>query len=488
MSRSFIARLARRYGPRVTSEERRRFLKISAGAAAGLMLSGGAAGALARAASRRRVVVIGGGLAGLACAHELKSAGHAVTVLEARSRLGGRVVSFTDLIPGKVVEGGGELIGSNHPTWGAYAQRFNIDFAEVSESEDPSPIILRGRRLGDEQGAALWEEMEAALATMSGDAGPIDSERPWLSESAAALDRRTLREWLGALECSDLCRYALAVSLAGDNGVEPEAQSYLGNLAQVKGGGLERYWTESEVYRAAGGNQQLARHLAEAIGAERIHLRTAVEVAVRSARGAQVLTTNGARLECDDVVLAVPPSAWGHIRFDPPLPPGLSPQMGTNTKYLAGVRSRYWKEIPLSPDGMSDDLVSMTWEGTDGQESGAVPDVALVAFSGGDAARRASALSGDDVPVFYGRALNALLPGYTEQASVSRFMNWPRDPWTRGGYSFPAPGHITAMGPLLHEGLGPLHFAGEHTCYAFVGFMEGALASGVRAARAIARR
>ncbi len=47
--------------------------------------------------------------------------------------------------------------------------------------------------------------------------------------------------------------------MTADNGVVTEWQSYLGNLAMVKGGGLEKYWTESEVYRCQGGNQQLAQ-------------------------------------------------------------------------------------------------------------------------------------------------------------------------------------------------------------------------------------
>ena len=67
-------------------------------------------------------------------------------------------------------------------------------------------------------------------------------------------------------------------------------------------------------------------------------------------------------------------------------------------------------------------------------------------------------------------------------------MNWPRDPWTLTGYSFPGPGQVTSCGPQLAEGLGHLHFAGEHTCYKFVGFMEGALNSGVTVARKLALR
>ena len=48
---------------------------------------------------------------------------------------------------------------------------------------------------------------------------------------------------------------------------------------------------------------------------------------------------------------------------------------------------------------------------------------------------------------------------------------------------------MTTVGPLLHDGIeGRLHFAGEHACYKFVGYMEGALNSGVSIARRLAVR
>ncbi len=73
-------------------------------------------------------------------------------------------------------------------------------------------------------------------------------------------------------------------------------------------------------------------------------------------------------------------------------------------------------------------------------------------------------------------------------AALNPPYNWPRDPWALAGYSFPAPGQVTTVGPLLHEGLGRLHFADEHACYKFVGYMEGALNSGVSVARRLAAR
>ncbi|UQD98517.1 FAD-dependent oxidoreductase [Bradyrhizobium japonicum] len=65
-------------------------------------------------------------------------------------------------------------------------------------------------------------------------------------------------------------------------------------------------------------------------------------------------------------------------------------------------------------------------------------------------------------------------------------MAWPRDEWTAAGYSCPAPGEVCRAGPLLARGFEDrLFFAGEHTCFAYFGYMEGALQSGQKAAAAI---
>ena len=52
-------------------------------------------------------------------------------------------------------------------------------------------------------------------------------------------------------------------------------------------------------------------------------------------------------------------------------------------------------------------------------------------------------------------------------------MNWPNDPYVKASYAFPSPGEILRCGPIFKSGVGNLHFAGEHTCYAFIGYMPG---------------
>ena len=311
--RSLYARLHSRFGEPI---DRREMIRRSLAAAAGVLLSDRIN--LARAAGPR-VVVVGGGFAGLSAAYELSRAGADVTVLEARNRVGGRVLSFHDLVPGGTMEGGAELIGSNHPIWNAYKEQLKLSFLDITEEDAEAPIILKGRRLKASESEELWKQMSAALNKLNADADKIgDPFAPWTAPDAAAWDRRSLADWVAGLDESDLCKDGVDAQMVGDNGVASAWQSYLGNLAMVRGGGSEKFWTETEVYRCAGGNQQLATKLAAAVGTGRVHLRQPVTSIAVNDRGAVVKTAAGTH-ECDYVVLAVPPLTWNKIAFAPRL-------------------------------------------------------------------------------------------------------------------------------------------------------------------------
>ncbi len=459
-------------------------LLASMSAGAGLLLS--TRGFAQTSPGRGRVVVVGAGFAGLAAAYELASAGLDVQVVEARNRVGGRVLSFRDFVPGKVVEGGGELIGSNHALWQSYAKTFGLqmlDMADYPGLEDP--VTLDGQRLTSAQAEALFEEMDAAFATMNADAKRVgDADRPWLAPDAVALDLKTVGDWVRSLACSDLCRRAIDAMLTADNGVRTDWQSYLGHLAMVKGGGVEAFWTDSELYRCKGGNQQLAEKLAEGIGRDRITLRMPVTHVHTSRSGVRVRLADGRTLEGDQVVIAVPPNTWNRIAFDPVLPAHIHPQVGSNVKYLMRVRREFWTRARLSPNLLSSGPVQMTWHQTENQ---AGVGTCMNAFSGGPAAEECRSWTAEERQQRY---LAALSPVYGTLAPAlirTRFMDWPGDAWAKGAYSFPAPGQIMRVGATLWDGVGGnLQFAGEHCAYAFTGYMEGALHSGAAAARRIA--
>jgi monoamine oxidase len=157
--------------------------------------------------------------------------------------------------------------------------------------------------------------------------------------------------------------------------------------------------------------------------------------------------------------------------------------MGSNVKFLMAFRSPFWRRAGLMPDFMSDGPVSLTWHGTDGQKG---PGEALVAFSGGPAADACREWTAAERTDRYLDELQRVYNGVRAAFLRARFMDWPSDPWVKASYSFPAPGQVTAQGPVFRRGLGRLHFAGEYCAYAFMGYMEGALRSGAAVARRIA--
>jgi monoamine oxidase len=492
-----------RFGPRVDVLTRREALLAAVAAGAALMISGMAPGLVRMGGNTARrakktVVVIGAGLSGLACAFELLAAGYDVMVLEARDRVGGRVLSFgpahgNEFIAGRTVEGGGELIGTNHPLWCAYADKFGLERLMITETEGLSfPVVIGGKRLEEKAASELWDSMEKALSGMNALAANVDADRPWLSPKAAELDARTIQSWIDGLDADAMTKRACWVNQCADNGVDPSRASLLGQLAAVKGGGLEKFWTETETWRCKGGNMQLAKRLAKEIGEDQIEMGISVDAVRVKDGGVAVHTKDGRLFKCDDVVLAVPPSVWGSIAFEPGLPAGLKPQMGVNVKYLAHTQTRFWVGEKVSSDALSDGPVNMTWDSTHGQE-GEV-NGCLTAFSGGPGAAKCIEFAREKRDEEYGKLLGGMYSKWGERFVKSRFMDWPSDPLTKASYSFPAPGQLMTQGPMLEKGameIGGttrLHFAGEHACPKFVGYMEGALQAGVGVASRLAVR
>jgi monoamine oxidase len=487
LPRSILAKLKARFGERIDAPTRREFLQRSLASGTALLLSGPRVLAQPGKSSPKSVIVIGAGFAGLAAAHELLSVGYEITVIEARDRIGGRVITFDRFVPGRYVEGGGELIGRNHPTWIAYAKKFGLEFLEITDTDAASPIVIGGKLLSHKDAERLWEEMEEASKLMNQDAERVVADEPWNTSNARALDKRSVEDWLNSIHVPALAKKGFAAQLVADNGVPLGRQSYLGQIALVKGGGVEKYWTETEAFHCKGGNQQLAEKLASVIGAERIRMNLPARAVTVKNGKVIVECGDGREITADDVIITVPPSVWGNIRFLPALPPTLKPQTGSNIKYLVSLKNRFWKSENLSADSFSDGNVQFTWEGTDGQDGDAPAE--MVAFSGGPGAEAMRALPAYRRDAAYMADLTKRYPAFAEAFVTGRFMDWPAADWTLCGYSFPAPGQVTTVGPLLYKGIEDrIHFAGEYACYKFVGYMEGALNSGVSIARRLAVR
>ena len=410
---------------------------------------------IGKPASELHVIVIGAGFAGLSAAYELQSVGYKVTVIEAQREVGGRVESRRDVVPGKVMEGGAELIGLNHFAWWSYKRKFGLHFARLIDSGNP-PVILGGKRLDPATAAKLGREMNRAQALIARAAKHVNADEPWRTPRAKSLDRRSLVSGLKSIPMSDMCRLAFLEQLQADNGVEARRQSWLGNLAMIKGGGLGKFWTETETHHCREGNQQLAFEFKARL--KKLELGKTVRGIEVDGNGVTVTLKRGKPVTGTDVVLAVPPTIWSDITFDPPLPKAYRVQFGKNVKYLLNVQNNCWG--PDGPNMSSDGPIDLTWKGTDGQSGSRV---GFVAFSGATDAATCSRWKNRAKK--YLAELTLVYPMLEKTSRHGVFMNWPTKKWTRGSYSFPEPGEVTRVGPLLRSGFKQrVHFGGEHTC------------------------
>ena len=64
---------------------------------------------------------------------------------------------------------------------------------------------------------------------------------------------------------------------------------------------------------------------------------------------------------------------------------------------------------------------------------------------------------------------------------------WSEAPWARGAFAVYLPGQVSTLYPVATRPEGRVHFAGEHLS-SWPGWMQGALASGLRAAREVSGR
>src|SRR4051812_27397604 len=127
----------------------------------------------------RDVLVLGAGLAGLAAARDLAAAGADVEVLEARDRPGGRVEQAV-LDDGRVVQLGGELVGSFHTSYLGLAEELGLD-TEPSYVAEPGVMswdLAEGAGQGEWPPGFTTEDLadagriEAALVTLAAGVDP----------------------------------------------------------------------------------------------------------------------------------------------------------------------------------------------------------------------------------------------------------------------------------------------------------------------------
>ena len=433
---------------------------------------GGIGGGAAR--PEADVVVLGAGVAGLAAAADLRAAGFAVEVLEARDRVGGRVLSLRDPGLPAVVELGPEFVHGDAPE---SRRLLRAAGAEVVPFDGPSWEAREGT-------VGPGRTFEGAMRVLEAVSGDDRSFEEAVRERAADLDPRDVsaaRAFVEGFFAADPARVrasalgAEGVEGALDSGRVPAGQATLPERLAAEGGAPVRTgW--------------VARRLRWSRG------RVAVEGEGPDGRPLPPVRARAAVVTLPVGVLAADPDETGGLVFEPALP-GLDAAlagvaMGPVVRLTLRFSRPPWDAPPLlpSPPGEAgppgflhtpDRPFNVYWTA----EPAGAP--LLVAWSGGARARRVPTGAGA-IRALALRELTAATgadPGALERAVEDAYLHdWRTDPFARGAYAYPVVGGEGASEALARPVEGTVFLAGEATSAEAMGTVEGALVSGRRAA------
>jgi monoamine oxidase len=174
---------------------RRDFVKqgVFSAAAFSISSSGVSANQLGLGTTRiapKRVIVIGAGLAGLSAAFELTQTGHDVTVLEARTRSGGRVFTLRDVFAdGMFAEAGAYSFSDSDDLVIKYARLFEVPIV-LEESRDLGSIFfLRGKRIKPKRGEKTQWPLDLTAEERRLGLDPMWTKNRYFRRSAMLLRR-----------------------------------------------------------------------------------------------------------------------------------------------------------------------------------------------------------------------------------------------------------------------------------------------------------
>jgi len=390
---------------------------------------------LERRGAAKRVIIVGAGLAGLSAAYELTQAGHDVTVLEARPRVGGRVHTLRDPFPeGLYAEAGATRVPNHH--------HFTIRLSELGDVTDPSwpsPELLK-----------KYDQMNRSDF--------------WRARGASSE----------------------AIALLSLGGVDDRVETWSA-LFMLRNQALNQKLTR--YYKIRGGTGLLPKAFASRLS-EKIHYATPVVKIEQNAQGVTATFQQAGTyhtLTGDYLICTVPFSVQKNIEVAPPFSIEKQraieqlPYLSVSKIFLQSQR-RFWTDEGMSGFATTDLPISQVWDMTYTQPG---TRGILQAYPISLHSRRVTGMSENERINFALEQVEMIYPGIRNHFEGGVTKCWDEDEWARGASAYYKPGQFGSLLPHVARPEGRIHFAGEHTSVWIDGWMQGALESGNRVAQEV---
>jgi monoamine oxidase len=420
------------------------------------------------------VIVVGAGVAGLAAARVLSDSGRRVAVVEARDRIGGRLLSVHGEIP---IELGAEFIhGLPVSSWKVIHEA-SLPTYELAGEQYCFDAALN--KCGDE-----WNQTFDVLHHMD----------DWFKAQPTGFDC-SFQQYLEQAALPAKLAERAANYIEGFNAAD---RRRIGVASLVRQQRAEDAIESDRIFHITTGYDSLPRYLNEqalATGAA-LHLRCKVtqiswrrgSVRVEGQSGADMFA-----LQAPRAVITLPLGVLKaeQVRFEPPVPTierGVSAMaMGSVTRISLLFDQPIWQSLaPHLGFLFVKPLCIATWWTSQPNQ---VP--LLTAWAGGDAAiARLASNKAPGKDALENMAIEDLATVFSmsqrdlrSHLLSSHYHDWLSDPFSRGAYSYAAAGALPAADAMAQPMDQTLYFAGEHTAVdGHWGTVHGALASGERAA------
>ncbi|VVP93436.1 tRNA 5-methylaminomethyl-2-thiouridine biosynthesis bifunctional protein MnmC [Pseudomonas fluorescens] len=425
-------------------------------------------------AKDKTAIVIGGGLSGLTAAYELQNKGWQVTLLEAKSSLGGRSGMATS-----------EWIGNDkaQPVLNKYVSTFKLSTTPAPEFVRTPGYLIDGEYFSAADLAtkqpATAEALKRFDKTVDDLARSIDDpQNPAANNTLHALDQMNVSSWLDKQNLPATARQLINQQIRTRYD-EPSRLSllYFAQQSRVYRGVSDR---DLRASRLVGGSPVLAQALVKQL--KTIKTNSRVSSIIQDKDGVTVKVDN-VSYQADYVVLAVPLRALNKIQMTPALDAQhLAAIKGTNYGWRDQIMLKFKTPVWESKARMSGEIYSNTGLGMLWVEPALKGGANVVINLSGDNARVMQAFGDKQMVDQVLIRLHAFYPQARGSFTGYEIRRYSTDPSMGGAYLAFGPGQISKFWRLWERPIQRVAFAGEHTDTLYPGTLEGALRTGQRAA------